>query len=370
MGTGVGAGHRHHDVVLRRHDEARLHHGPVWPAGSASRRAPGRADYEDVDLRRSRTTSRPRGCGWRAGRRAGPCSTGRAGASPIARAKGSCGSRRLATRAHEQRTVAATAAARRPPAGARRAVQQPHAARPAADRRRGRLHDRAVVADFGPSHLATPDTYVEFEGRTAYGDASRIPFHVTQRRLAGKRSAAGRHHDGLRRAHGRDSDRRLRHVRRRDAERFPAPAHRGRASPASVMRAWDVEWGTAKGTAVIENNYVDVKDVLDHARGLRAVRRRPLLRRLPAPRRRRRAERAHPRDQPAGVRSAARVRHRRLRRVTARCPASSISTASTSEPHGFGNVSLTAAWPTDEPSTRRWPACGSKAKACASTTSS
>ena len=27
--------------------------------------------------------------------------------------------------------------------------------------------------------LATPDTYVEFEGRTAYGDESRIPFHVT-----------------------------------------------------------------------------------------------------------------------------------------------------------------------------------------------
>ena len=28
------------------------------------------------------------------------------------------------------------------------------------------------------------------------------------------------------------------------------------------MRAWDVDWGTAKGEAVIENNYVDVKDVL------------------------------------------------------------------------------------------------------------
>ena len=31
----------------------------------------------------------------------------------------------------------------------------------------------------GPSRLATPDTYVAFEGRTAYGDTSRIPFHVT-----------------------------------------------------------------------------------------------------------------------------------------------------------------------------------------------
>ena len=33
--------------------------------------------------------------------------------------------------------------------------------------------------DFGVSHLATRDTYVEFEGRTAYGDRSRVEFHVT-----------------------------------------------------------------------------------------------------------------------------------------------------------------------------------------------
>jgi hypothetical protein len=31
----------------------------------------------------------------------------------------------------------------------------------------------------GSSAVATPKTYVEFEGRTAYGDRSRIPFHVT-----------------------------------------------------------------------------------------------------------------------------------------------------------------------------------------------
>ena len=33
--------------------------------------------------------------------------------------------------------------------------------------------------DIAPSRLATPDTYVELEGRTAYGDRSRINFHVT-----------------------------------------------------------------------------------------------------------------------------------------------------------------------------------------------
>ena len=33
--------------------------------------------------------------------------------------------------------------------------------------------------DIGPSRFATPSTYVEFEGRTAYGDNSRMPFHVS-----------------------------------------------------------------------------------------------------------------------------------------------------------------------------------------------
>ena len=31
----------------------------------------------------------------------------------------------------------------------------------------------------GPSWVATPKTYVEFQGETAYGQRSRIPFHVT-----------------------------------------------------------------------------------------------------------------------------------------------------------------------------------------------
>ena len=31
----------------------------------------------------------------------------------------------------------------------------------------------------GPSRVATPKTYVEFQGQTAYGQRSNIPFHVT-----------------------------------------------------------------------------------------------------------------------------------------------------------------------------------------------
>src|SRR5262249_22960106 len=33
--------------------------------------------------------------------------------------------------------------------------------------------------DIGTSHFSAPSTHVEFEGRTAYGERSRIPFHVS-----------------------------------------------------------------------------------------------------------------------------------------------------------------------------------------------
>ena len=88
------------------------------------------------------------------------------------------------------------------------------------------LRSMPTVIDIGPSRFATPSTYVEFEGATAYGDSSRMPFHVSSadwqesdRLLAGT-------HDRVRQPDQRDSDRRLRHVRRRDAEQLLAPAHR------------------------------------------------------------------------------------------------------------------------------------------------
>jgi len=52
--------------------------------------------------------------------------------------------------------------------------------------------------DLGPSRFATSSTYVEFEGHTAYGENSRIPFHVSSsdwqesdRLLAGLMTAFG-----------------------------------------------------------------------------------------------------------------------------------------------------------------------------------
>ena len=95
-------------------------------------------------------------------------------------------------RDHEQRTVAGGRGRGPPPAGARRAVQQPHAARAAADRRRARLHDRAVVAESRPE---PPGHTRHLRGvRGPHGLRRRLahPVQRPQRRLAGKRSAAGR----------------------------------------------------------------------------------------------------------------------------------------------------------------------------------
>ena len=67
----------------------------------------------------------------------------------------------------------------------------------------GRRDDHVCVrsptgSTSAPSRFATPSTYVEFEGRTAYGDNSRIPFHVSSadwqesdRLLAGLMTAFG-----------------------------------------------------------------------------------------------------------------------------------------------------------------------------------
>ena len=55
------------------------------------------------------------------------------------------------------------------------------------------------MVELTPGRFATEQTYVEFEGRTAYGERSRIPFHVTSadwqesdRVLAGILTAFGR----------------------------------------------------------------------------------------------------------------------------------------------------------------------------------
>ena len=80
---------------------------------------------------------------------------------------------------------------------------------------------------FEPSRIFTEDTYVAFEGATGVRRAieDAVPRHQPQ--LAGERSIPGRHHDRVRRADARDSDRRRRQVRWRHAGRVPPAAHRG-----------------------------------------------------------------------------------------------------------------------------------------------
>jgi hypothetical protein len=115
--------------------------------------------------------------------------------------------------------------------------------------------------DVAPSHVATPDTYVEFAGRTAYGDRSHMPFHVTSsdwqesdRLLAGLMTAFGAPTRPIPIGGYGTFDGTM-------FESFRRPRIEGTFA-GERMTAWDVNWGTVRGAAVIENSYTDVKDVV------------------------------------------------------------------------------------------------------------
>ena len=120
--------------------------------------------------------------------------------------------------------------------------------------------------DFGASYLATPDTYVEFDGRTAYGDRSRIAFHVTSadwqesdRMFAGVLTALGSRTGVINIGGAGTFDGVLvNDVRRPRIEGRFRGQHR---------RAFDVVWGSVTGDAVIENAYADVANVVVGAPG-------------------------------------------------------------------------------------------------------
>lgn len=115
--------------------------------------------------------------------------------------------------------------------------------------------------EIAPGRAATPDTYVEFEGRTAYGDRSQIPFHVTSsdwqesdRLLAGLLTTFGASTRAIPIGGYGTFDGVM-------TDSFRRPRIEGTFAGERMM-AWDVVWGSARGTAVIENSYVDVKDVV------------------------------------------------------------------------------------------------------------
>ena len=115
--------------------------------------------------------------------------------------------------------------------------------------------------DVAPSYIATPESYVEMDGRTAYGDRSRMNFHVTSadwqesdRMFAGVLTAFGSRtgvidiggygtFDGVM------------------VNSFRRPRIEGRFA-GERMRAFDVVWGSVTGDAVIENSYADVSNAL------------------------------------------------------------------------------------------------------------
>lgn len=111
--------------------------------------------------------------------------------------------------------------------------------------------------DLDRSYVSTPETYVEFDGRTQSGQASDIGFHVTSRDW----QASDRLLSGIMTAAG---------ARTRPVEvsgsgvfdgRMTGPIARPRVEGQFTghdLRAWGVTWGTARTALVVENGYVDI----------------------------------------------------------------------------------------------------------------
>jgi hypothetical protein len=107
------------------------------------------------------------------------------------------------------------------------------------------------------SWAATDRTYVEFEGQTAFGEQSRIPFHVSSldwqesdRVLAGIMTAFGSPTGAVPMGGYGEFDGVL-------LEAFKRPRIQG-SLKGERFRAWDVVWGTGRADLAIENSYVFV----------------------------------------------------------------------------------------------------------------
>ncbi len=115
--------------------------------------------------------------------------------------------------------------------------------------------------DLAPSRVATPATYVEFQGRTAYTERAAIPFHVSSRDwlesdrvLVGVMTTFGAPTGaidigGSGRFDGVFSG------------AFARPHIEGRFEGAG-MRAWDVVWGRGTSDLVVDNKYVFIKNAV------------------------------------------------------------------------------------------------------------
>jgi hypothetical protein len=109
----------------------------------------------------------------------------------------------------------------------------------------------------GSGWTATERTYVEFTGRTGWGQNSRMPFHVTSldwqesdRLLAGIMTAFGAPTGAIPIGGRGEFDGTF-------LEAFSRPRIEGHFG-GERMRAWDVLWGRATADLVIENSYVTI----------------------------------------------------------------------------------------------------------------
>jgi len=123
----------------------------------------------------------------------------------------------------------------------------------------------------GSSAVATPKTYVEFEGRTAYGERSNIPFHVTSldwqesdRVLAGIMTAFGAPTGAVPVGGAGQFDGVM-------LLGFTKPRIEGTFTGEN-MRAWDTTWGRGTAKLVIENSYVMISEsvITDKSSEIRA----------------------------------------------------------------------------------------------------
>jgi translocation and assembly module TamB len=115
--------------------------------------------------------------------------------------------------------------------------------------------------DIAPSHIATADTYVDIQGRTAYGDRSRLEFHVSSadwqesdRVFAGVLTAFGSRTGAIDIGGYGTFDGLM-------VGSFRCPRIEGKFAGEQV-RAFDVVWGSVGGGAVIENSYASVENVV------------------------------------------------------------------------------------------------------------
>ncbi len=159
------------------------------------------------------------------------------------------------------------------------------------------------------SWAATAKTYVEFNGRTAFGERSRIPFHVTSldwqesdRVLAGIMTAFGSPTGAIPIGGYGQFDGVMLNA-------FTRPRIEG-VFTGDRIRAWDVIWGHATADFVIENSYAFVKNSVVTSGELGDPDGRTILARLSTTRRGRRDQRPRSPHAAAAAGPAARLRAR------------------------------------------------------------